>query len=707
MLVSLPASMIVVATMAVLGLLPLMKNYRNQAFLFFSGLCFSLAGWVITNHLTDLDQQNSLLWTQATFLSIILGLFLFLLFVNNFPREIIKSRWLKGLFLLGCLGMVWVATQPEFIPYVELQGGVSTVVTGPWYWTFLVYFVLYFGTTLGLLIYNRLKLPPQEAVKVKYILVGILLMGLIGGATNILLPLFTGENTYATLGTYSTVIFAGFTYYAIIRHRLFDIRLIIARTFAYALVVMTLGLIYGFIVFGLIDRYLPGAGASTLHQTAYTVLAVFLAFSFQPLKRFFDKLTDRIFYQDSYETSDVLSDLGRVLISKVNDFELLDESLKLIVDTLKVTAAKFVVLKQGEVYRTASFGNMQDRRINPAAFVIFKSAVTTYDELEEFSAARQILRSYDIYAVVRLATNEDLIGYLLLGGKQNGTMFTHQDTDLLEIISQELAMAIQNASNYEEIASFGKTMQREVMEATAKLRENNQRLVKLDEAKDEFISMASHQLRTPLTTVKGYLSMLLEGDAGKLSKKQADFIDLAFVSSERMVHLIADMLNVSRISTGRLTLDVSKFDLVTLVKEEAQQLKRQAEARRVKLKLHLPKKPVEVMLDETKIRQVVMNFTDNAIYYAPEGEVNVYVEQQDETVEFRVEDNGIGVSEEAKKQLFTKFFRAENAQSVRPDGTGLGLYMAKQVIEAQDGEVIFTSQEGEGSTFGFRFAARK
>ncbi|MEX0934223.1 MAG: HAMP domain-containing sensor histidine kinase, partial [Candidatus Saccharimonadales bacterium] len=94
---------------------------------------------------------------------------------------------------------------------------------------------------------------------------------------------------------------------------------------------------------------------------------------------------------------------------------------------------------------------------------------------------------------------------------------------------------------------------------------------------------------------------------------------------------------------------------------------------------------------------------DNAIYYAPEGKVDVYIESQDNAVEFRVEDNGIGVSKEAQKELFKKFFRAENAKTVRPDGTGLGLYMAKQVIEIQGGEIIFSSEEGKGSVFGFRF----
>jgi signal transduction histidine kinase len=216
--------------------------------------------------------------------------------------------------------------------------------------------------------------------------------------------------------------------------------------------------------------------------------------------------------------------------------------------------------------------------------------------------------------------------------------------------------------------------------------------------------MASHQLRTPLTTIKGYLSMLLEGDAGKLNKSQRQFVDQAFVGSQRMVYLISDMLNVSRISTGKLTIDKKEIDLVDLLQSEIYQLRQQAETREVTLTFHPPEDShIQFRGDEGKIRQVIMNFVDNAIYYAPKGNVDVYLEKTDGDVEVRVVDDGIGVAEEAQKQLFTKFFRAENARQVRPDGTGLGLYMAKQVIEAQGGEILFESTEGAGSMFGFRF----
>jgi signal transduction histidine kinase len=115
-----------------------------------------------------------------------------------------------------------------------------------------------------------------------------------------------------------------------------------------------------------------------------------------------------------------------------------------------------------------------------------------------------------------------------------------------------------------------------------------------------------------------------------------------------------------------------------------------------------PPRPLPpVMLDENKTRQVIMNFIDNAIYYTQQGSVKVAVEQVGQRAQLRVTDTGIGVPKDAQAHLFTKFFRASNAQGVRPDGTGLGLYLAKRVVEDQDGTIIFETQEGKGSTFGF------
>ncbi len=149
-------------------------------------------------------------------------------------------------------------------------------------------------------------------------------------------------------------------------------------------------------------------------------------------------------------------------------------------------------------------------------------------------------------------------------------------------------------------------------------------------------------------------------------------------------------------------------NLADVVEGEIGQLKETAEGRGLALTYDKPETFPALYIDETKIRQVIMNFIDNAIYYTPKGgHIDVKLEDKGQSVELIVNDNGMGVPKGEHHHLFTKFYRAENAQKARPDGTGLGLFMSKKVLVAQGGNLIFTSHEGKGSTFGFSFPKAK
>ena len=220
--------------------------------------------------------------------------------------------------------------------------------------------------------------------------------------------------------------------------------------------------------------------------------------------------------------------------------------------------------------------------------------------------------------------------------------------------------------------------------------------------------MASHQLRTPLTSIKGYISMMLEGDLGDISPQQRKALEEAYNSSQRMVYLIGDFLNLSRLQTGRFELERADVSLPDIIAEEIAQLRATAQTRGVALQYESPVDFPLLSVDENKIRQVMMNFIDNAIYYArPEGgEITVSLVDHPHHVSFRVRDNGIGVPAHERPHLFAKFYRAANARKARPDGTGIGLYMAKKVILAHGGSIIFESKEGQGSEFGFRLPTK-
>lgn len=175
-----------------------------------------------------------------------------------------------------------------------------------------------------------------------------------------------------------------------------------------------------------------------------------------------------------------------------------------------------------------------------------------------------------------------------------------------------------------------------------------------------------------------------------------------------MVFLIADLLNLSRLKTGKFVVELKPTNLAEVIQGEVEQLTATAADRNLSLVYNRPDPFPVLLLDETKIRQVIMNFVDNAIYYTPAGgKIEINLRENDDAIEFTVKDNGIGVPDSEQHHLFNKFYRAKNAQKARPDGTGLGLFMAKKVIVAQGGALVFQSVVGKGSTFGFTFSKNK
>lgn len=339
--------------------------------------------------------------------------------------------------------------------------------------------------------------------------------------------------------------------------------------------------------------------------------------------------------------------------------------------------------------------------IDHEAFTILLDAVDADGSFTNTELRKIGLKDYGHGYILRRGA---VSGILAVGDKLSGRPFYSDELFELRKTANEMALALENTQQYNRIRQFNEELEDKITQATGQLRRTNEKLKALDETKDEFISMASHQLRTPLTSVKGYLSMVIEGDAGKLNEQQTKLLTQAFISSQRMVYLISDLLNVSRLRTGKFIIETVPTSLPEVIEGEMGQLYETAQARGLELSFDKPKDFPLLLLDETKTRQVIMNFIDNAIYYTPAGgHIRIELESSVHSIEFRVVDNGIGVPKAEQHHLFGKFYRANNAKRARPDGTGLGLFMARKVVAAQGGAIIFKSIEGKGSTFGFTF----
>ena len=691
----------------VMGLFVVLKSRRDWTNRYFFLFVIGIIGWLLSNYFSNaagLSGSQILLLNKAVFIFPALCAYFVLMFSLHFTNLYLKiPRWVR--LLMGGIAFIVVVVSGtnQVVNGVTMgQNGVYTIIFGTLTPLYFVYQVIYFGLVLPVFL-MALRKPNGRAMRnrYQYVVAGISLSFGLVLLTNLIIPLAFGNYAFVSVGPYATLVLIGAITYAIVKHRLFDIRALVARSVAYSLLTLTLAVLYGGIFFGVSSLIFPSSNSGVAQSLLATVLAIVLAFTLQPLRQLFDTFTGKLFYRDRYDSQEVLNSFSQILVSELDLDLILKKTLSDLCRQLNIQYGQLVIFNHERIYRTEHYGALPQKLIIVPLLRRFTQAMLVADELEG-GERKRIMEDHGIRVSVMLKTREEFIGYLLLGDKLSGDIYSRQDIELLEIIAKQLAVGIQNAKAYAEIQEFNTTLQARVDHATNRLRVANRHLKELDNAKDEFISMASHQLRTPLTTIKGYLSMILEGDAGKVTKMQTEFVNYAYGSSERMVNLISDLLNVSRLSAGRFLIQTKPTDMVAMITDEVRQLKSHADAKGIGLVFVPPRKPLPMAeIDENKTRQVVMNFIDNAIYYTKVGTVTVELAQDPNGVRLEVHDTGIGVPEVARRKLFTKFFRADNAQTVRPDGTGLGLYLAKRVVEDQGGTIIFNSVEGKGSTFGF------
>lgn len=229
----------------------------------------------------------------------------------------------------------------------------------------------------------------------------------------------------------------------------------------------------------------------------------------------------------------------------------------------------------------------------------------------------------------------------------------------------------------------------------------NQELRRLDNAKSEFISIASHQLRTPLTAIKGFVSLLLEGAYGKVPREVQDTLNKVYLANSRLMQLVENLLNISRIESGRIQYSFAPTQIEDLVTELVEMFSLAAREKGLALSSDFPKEKIpEINLDAAKIREVLSNLIDNALKYTEQGGILIKVVQNQANIEIVVEDTGMGIDPDDLPHLFKKFERGKQAAHVNVSSTGLGLYVGKSFIEAHGGIITAHSDGvGKGSRF--------
>jgi PAS domain S-box-containing protein len=230
--------------------------------------------------------------------------------------------------------------------------------------------------------------------------------------------------------------------------------------------------------------------------------------------------------------------------------------------------------------------------------------------------------------------------------------------------------------------------------------------VEVDRLKSEFVATVSHELRTPMTAIKGYVDILVMGAAGALTENQMHFLDIVRSNIDRLNILVSDLLDISRIESGRVSLNPQPIDLREVVEDVIQEVMRrsQTEHKPMALTLDAPNKIPPVVGDTDRVRQIIGNLVDNAYNYTPEnGNIRVGIHPENGDVQVDVQDNGVGIAPEDQPRVFDRFFRGENPLVLATPGTGLGLPIVRQLVEMHKGRIWMTSTgvPGEGSVFSF------
>lgn len=225
----------------------------------------------------------------------------------------------------------------------------------------------------------------------------------------------------------------------------------------------------------------------------------------------------------------------------------------------------------------------------------------------------------------------------------------------------------------------------------------------VEKTKTEFVSIAAHQLRTPLSAIKWTLKTLLEGEMGILSAEQKNYLEKTYKTNESMIDLVNDLLSVAKIEEGKILYNRILSDMQSVIEFDLELCKEKIDEKKLEVVfIKPPDKLPDVLIDTEKMKLAIQNLLDNAIKYTPAGgKIKIEIRQNKGELEFSIKDSGMGILPENKDRIFTKFFRSADAIKRETDGSGLGLFIAKNIVEAHEGRIWFDSEAGIGSTFYF------
>ena len=549
----------------------------------------------------------------------------------------------------------------------------------------------------------------------KWLFLGIS-MGTVPVAIFHTIPSITGASPlFGNFSAYTLVLIMLCYAVAIARYGLMDIKLVLNRSSVYAVLSGVMLAIY------LASIKIYNSVISRDSEDAVGIFAALVvALLFTPVKRRVQDFIDKYFDQRRYDYRIKLENLSGTLSTILRLDDLVDTLLRQLEEVLQPEFAG-LLLKGGaefQVYRQIG----DEHKLKE-----------TLSELDPESVSDRPKRIGGRKLAIPLLSKGVLVGVILLGGKLSEKRYNAEDVSLMTTLSNQTAISIENALIYEELrrqiafmreaydrlvgtfrksypehlppekpASEGEDIMAELDMIADALIRSSEELRVLDDLKSQFISNVSHDLRTPLTIIKGFADNLLDGIAGELDDGQRKYMEGIAQNCERLVRMVDDLLMLSRILAGKISLVPVKVSLSSLISEVMFGLTTIAEKKKVSLTSNCPP-DVTLLADKDKLERILINLLHNAIKFTPSGgKVWVSVQDRGEYVDISVEDTGIGIPPERLDEIFQRFQQVQGKDKWKSEGLGLGLSIVKELVELHGGSVSARSEPDKGSQFTVR-----
>ncbi len=424
------------------------------------------------------------------------------------------------------------------------------------------------------------------------------------------------------------------------------------------------------------------------------------------------RLYERI-WQDKENLSsllDISEDIGSIL-----NLPLLFE--RIVEKTSTLTGSEFgdlMMIEKGHLVNRISHPRFTRKnhknkiRIKDSPFeeILAKSRTAIINDISRMETDRNTKRKLCLNkevcskAIIPLLIDDQPIGLINLESKKKNNYRRIRKS--LEILTNHISIAIENARLYDEVRDFNRKLQEEVDIATKELRQKNEELKKLDKIKSEFVSNVSHELRTPLTSIAGYSKLMLAKKLGPITDQQMQSLKIVVEESDRLTRLINDVLNLSKLEQGKVRYKLEQLNLTEVIEQTIDSMKMNAKEKNINLVFEKPKKLTKVKASFDLMKQALVNLVSNAIKFSKEkGIVRIIVKERKDWVDVSVKDNGIGISEENRKKIFNKFYQVDSSMTKSEGGTGLGLVIFKKIIDIHNGRIKLDSKVNQGTTFTF------